>query len=67
MEVTVLDGVVHILPNGESKTFAEYEKVVFIPRVFLELGGSRLGCIHEGQSETCNEGKQRDRNTQASV
>ena len=38
VDVTVLDGVVHISPNGESKTFAEYEKVVFIPRVFLELG-----------------------------
>ena len=25
--------------------------------------GSRLGCIHEGQSETFNEGKQRGRNT----
>ena len=36
--VTVLDGVEHISPNGESKIFAEYEKVVFIPRVFLELG-----------------------------
>ena len=29
--------------------------------------GSCLGCIHEGQSETLNKGKQRDRNTQASV
>ena len=66
-----MDGVVHISPNGESKTFAEYEKVVFIPRVFWNwvnpTCGSRLGCIHEGQSETCNEGKQRENNMQASV
>ena len=38
VEVTVLDGVVHFSPNGESKTFAEHEKVVFIPCVFWELG-----------------------------
>ncbi len=39
VEVTVLDGaaVVHFLPIRESKTFAEYAKDVFIPRVFLEL------------------------------
>ena len=29
--------------------------------------GSCLGCIHEGQSDTLNKGKHRDRNTQASV
>ena len=29
--------------------------------------GSRLQCIHEGQSDTLNEGKQTDRNTQANV
>ena len=29
--------------------------------------GSCMGCIHEGQSETLNKGKQRDSNTQASV
>ena len=68
-----MDGaaVVHILPNGESNIFAEFGEVVSIPRVILELGnptrGSRLGCICEGQSETYNEGKQRDRNTQESV
>ena len=28
-----------------------------------DICGSRLGCIHEGQSETFNEGKQRDGNT----
>ena len=67
-----MDGVVHISPNGESKTFAEYAEVVFIPLVFFwnwenATRGSRLGCIHEGQSETFNEGKHRDRTTQASV
>ena len=33
-----MDGVVHISPNGESKTFAEYAEVVFIPRVFFGTG-----------------------------
>ena len=32
-----MDGVVHILPNGESKTLSGYADVVFIPRVFFEL------------------------------
>ena len=32
VEITVMGGVVHISPNGESKTFAEYAEVVFIPR-----------------------------------
>ena len=25
----------HISPNGESKTFAEYAEVVFVPHVFF--------------------------------
>ena len=37
VEITVMDDVVHISRNGESKTFAEYAEVV-IPHVFLELG-----------------------------
>lgn len=39
VEVTVMDGaaLVHFIPIGESKTFAEYAKDIFIPRVFLEL------------------------------
>ena len=67
-----MDGVVHISPNMVSKTFAEYAEVVFIPCMFFwnwenPTRGSRLGCGHEGQSETFNEGKQRDRNTQGSI
>ena len=31
-------GVVHISPNGVSKTFAEYAEVVFIPRMFFGTG-----------------------------
>ena len=33
-----MDSVVHISPNGESKTFAEYAEVVFIPRAFFGTG-----------------------------
>ena len=33
-----MDGVVHIDPNGESKIFAEYAEVAFIPHVFFGTG-----------------------------
>ena len=62
---------VHILPTGESKTFAEYAKNIHPACVFgtgkNSTRGYRLGCIHEGQYKTFNNGKQGDRNKQASV
>ena len=69
VEVTVLDGVVHISGNRKPSPNMKrsYSSHVCFWNWVNPTRGSRLGCIHEGQSETCNEGKQRDRNMQASV
>ena len=61
-----MDGV-HIFSKWGIENLADYAEVVFIPRVFWNWENptrrSRLGCIREGQFETCNESKQRNRNT----
>ena len=64
VEVTVLDGVVHISPKNMKRSYSSH--LCFWNWV-NPTRGSRLGCIHEGQSDTCNEGEQKDRNTQANV
>ena len=69
VEVTVLNGVVHISGNRKPSPNMKrsYSSHVCFWNWVNPTRGSRLVCIHEGQSETCNEGKQRDRNMQASV
>ena len=57
VEVRILDGaaVVHFLPVGESRSFGEYAREVFIPYVVSELERSPsrycLGCLSEKHFE----------------
>ena len=74
VEVTIMDGaaLVHLIKIGESKNFRRICKGHVHPTCIFwtvknPMRGSRLECIPKVQSETFNEGKQRDRNTQASV
>ena len=69
-----MDGVEHIFPIflWGIKNLRRICRGRIHTTCVLEIGenatrGSRLGCIQKGQSETFNEGKQRERNTQTNV